>query len=302
MARLFALILLLFLVGCYPLGYVQSPRVRNGVALGPQGSYQTLPEEYIVTVTRPDTFYVVGNFDGTVDTTSWNSNYYDTLYSTFTQDETFRNRSSWSELETGAVLLYPRMGLNDRVRFSGTAYLIPMEGFPYCLSFETMMNIVDKGEPKLFRNIAVGALLNLFSVSAGGEHEPAARHSMITGGAIVGTHQKLPHSEIEFALGTGASRHLYRSGFGGKDNYEPEVEYSNLLYTADLSPAMHISFAKENKAQFSLGATLHLPFYENFEVTYTDPSITDVVLTPVDAGYFYSVQASLSWRFNKRKK
>ncbi len=274
--------IVLFLVGCAPLGYMQSPRVKNGVALGPVGTWQSYPKPYRTDVSYEGEVYVPNNRE-----------YVDTI---------FTKKISGSNVSEGGVsFFYPRIGFLEKVRISGTLYILPMGGFLSGTFCEVMVNIFDRGEPYLFRNMALGAVGNISSVSANGEHRPADAHTYASAGGIVGTHQKLARSELELTLGFGGSRHIYEMGYGHYEGPEPVISTSHLLYTLDFAPAVHW-YLGHDRLQFSLGSTFSIPFYDDFWISMSGDNIKSIAITPVEPKMLMKVQAALSWRFMKKEK
>ncbi len=303
--RFLTLLFIILLMGCTPLGYIQSPRVRSGVVIGPHGAYKTVHDSNNISVTSLEKFRIVKRFDGEIDTLNINdyySSFNTTLLSTYTEPQTYSYISEFfSSRDLYFWLLNPRFGIGERVRFSGSFFLLPMNGFPWVTTSEFMINIIDIGEPSFFNNIALGALINIYVSSGGDEHAPANIKKSVTGGLIAGTHQQLSHGEIEFCFGAGASRYLSESVVGRFEGSEPLVYFSKLLYTADVSSSMHISFARDNKAQFTLGATAFFPVYQDFWISRQDSNVINVEIGSTDVCTQFKVQTALSWRFGRTK-
>ncbi len=106
---------------------MQSPCVKNGVTLGPVGTFQSFPKPYRMDVSYEGAVYVPNNSDtqnsdGFPDWWHTPGEYIDTILTM---------KISGSNVSEGGVnFFYPRIGLLERVRISGTLYLVPLGGFP----------------------------------------------------------------------------------------------------------------------------------------------------------------------------
>lgn len=170
---------------------------------------------------------------------------------------------------------YYSVGIRDRVRFSAgwTGPLLYIKEQDWIVSTDLMINIIDRGEPKLFKNIAAGTLLsaNARTNVFGGEEENEETEKSVTGGVLASTGMTLYNrGKLELIGGLGItynkstisygehSEWYHRGDFGENGKISPDwYEYRDgslnfVVYSIDVSNS--IQFYPTEKRRFSISA------------------------------------------------
>ena len=135
------------LSSCAPLGYMQSPRVKGSINVGPSGHVE-IPLQ-IDTVTG-----------------SWiesKADYYDNEMHYYTRKE-----SNYTDRDIfyGVSALCPHFEFKDRFRVALYPILtiMPFGGGRTGVMSEVMFAIKETGEPRFFQNIAIGLMMSQYAI------------------------------------------------------------------------------------------------------------------------------------------